>query len=829
MADVWAEIERAVEAGEPERVADLCLALDESERARHADAVRALFARWGGGSWMQPVARAAQTAVFGLGPPLPHGGFDQYVPPEDRLEALVRARPRDWRDAWARWAVRRGHWHRFVTWSVLRSLIRDGQCHKPAGDDYTQLMLNALAEAPDATEALRADPDDAWAPFHASLDVLRWGPFDAWQSAMVALTAEGTFPRDRLIDETLRTLGDVTDAGVAKWLMTFHDRQIVPTADELAARLEIYLRWLESQRDAMIGFALVHLLRLDRAHAIDGRLLLERLPRAVATPARTHAKRAVTLVGRVLDRAPELASDGRDLLNLALGHSAVDVQEAAFKLYERHELAVPPELVASLDPGLRMRLPGQAASDAVAVAVPPPSLLDPPRLLAANEITPVADVEELLALAAVLVERPDDPDELERFADGLSRLCDEPVDAGRRRALLQRARPKAAVVAAYVEPMVCAWLAPDERRYSVGWAGPTDALGRRLSALMDRVRERRADVLLSAPTHRGGFLDPEVLRARLDRAHTVEDNDLAQAMLRLPRSETVSLARWSEAEMPASHDSARIIAAPDSIDPEPPPEGDAVHGMSYEPGAPASPARLLMSWEGVFALAAAAGVPNQRWLSLVWPDRREHYFTFVWNSVWDSHHEVVRRDRLDAALLTMLEPDEPLGPLALRLLALGLHQSTGTGFLATDVVVEAIATRRLPVEPLAHELVASLSWRTATPNRLRASLASAAEAGPLHAHEVQRMLEVMLGALDEPSSQIDGLVDLLRWLAQDANARVEDPAARAFLESFSPRSKTGKLAAAALAVEGTGAARSIEAAAAVGEAERERTLRWGSR
>lgn len=70
-------------------------------------------------------------------------------------------------------------------------------------------------------------------------------------------------------------------------------------------------------------------------------------------------------------------------------------------------------------------------------------------------------------------------------------------------------------------------------------------------------------------------------------------------------------------------------------------------------------------------------------------------------------------------------------------------------------------------------------------------------------------------------------LDLLRRLAQEADARVPDPAARVWLETVTPGSKSGRLARAALDVTGDGAARSVDAAAAVAEAERERAQRWG--
>ena len=55
-------------------------------------------------------------------------------------------------------------------------------------------------------------------------------------------------------------------------------------------------------------------------------------------------------------------------------------------------------------------------------------------------LTPVADVDELLALTSRLLEGLDDPDEFERFADGLVRFAGEPIPNGRQTALKRRAK-----------------------------------------------------------------------------------------------------------------------------------------------------------------------------------------------------------------------------------------------------------------------------------------------------------------------------------------------------------------------------------------------------
>lgn len=885
MADVWEEIERAVEAGDAERVADLCLPLDEDERERLADRGQALLERLSEGTWMNPVPRAAQTARFGLGPPLPSSGYDPFEPPPGRLEALVRSRPRPWRDAWAEWAVRRGHQDRVATWHTLRSLVRDGQCETPANGRYGVLLVVALRDLEQSWSALRRDPpahdwmaryaradpppyEDAVSMLRDDPDVLAgvvWWPFrfprydgwDAWERALVALAAKGAVPRDRLIDETLAAIGRDPDPATTKRWIAFHDRLVKPSADELAARQAVYLRWLESDRDALVGFALASVLRLDRSVPVDGRTLLERLGGAVAIRAKTHAKRAVTLVGRVMDREPLLADDCAEVLAEGLGHPAAEVQEAVVETVERHAEAFPRERLADLaavaDPAVRARLerlsgPAAEGPAAVAVAVPRPSVVGP-RLVPSSAITPVADVEELLELASLLLEGLDDPDEYERFVDGISRLCDAPVSKGRRTALVRRADRRRNHVAAYAERLVLSWLAPDpERPGSLGWNGPTEALGRRLTALMRRVARAQPDVLLSAPTHRGGFLDPEVLCERLERAREVEDHDLAQALLRLPRlglervasigGEAGAVARGAltgegpagTVALPASWDTARVLADPAAI--EIVPAADPNQGFGgYRPGASVSPARKLAEGETVWDAPAAAGTPVQRWLALVWPGRRELFYDAVRHAAWwmqSDWRKAFPADRVGAALATMAYPDETLGPNALGILAPALGAEGELRLRATDVVIDAIATRRLDPVALGRALTVVDRWQAAKPSRLAAALEPVATCGALHAHELQLALEAMLGALGDQRPQIIGLVDLLRRLAQDADAAVTDPAARAWLESTSRSSKTGRLARAALDVRGDGAARSIEAAAAAKEADRERALRWSA-
>jgi hypothetical protein len=875
VADLWPDVEQAVLAGDVDRVVGLCLGLDEQARAALAEPAKTL-ARQHRYPMDSPVVQAAQTALLSVGPPPPieRGERDLFRhPAHQHLEAVVLSRPRAWRDAWAQAAVGHAHWASAPTWATLRALLRAGACTRPEGDGYPWLLLHAMqcladgvaCKAGDVATALRDDPEvleqDIWAAFRIAADN-SW-LFDALQRALVELAGDGSIERGTLVDETLVAIARTDDPGTGRRVMAFHDRVLKPTPAELADRQQTYLRWLDSDRDALVGFGLANIARLGRRADLDGRDLLERLGPLVALRSKAHAKRAVVLAERVVEQAPGLAATGLSIVADALAHDSAEVQDAALGVLERHGAVIDPvalrAFVDVVDPGLAERLSRLAGTSTsverspAAVAVPPASIVDPdrvPRLLPVLAIEPVADVEELVELAARLLEGLDDADEAERFVGGVSRLCGHDVPSGRRTAVLRRAKRRNDPIAVLVR----AWLGWDgEHPPSIGWTGPTEGLGRRLTAVARRIVDGREYVLLSAPTHRGGFVDPVVLANRLERTEFVDDHDLAQALLRLPVQERATglqavaagagePARIAEAllagrvqapadaTLPAAWDSAVVIAAPDQVVLEVRAPEDPWHGYSYGPGTPCSPARHLAAFEPLTAVSSADGRLLQRWLATVWPCRRDLYFGTVlrtlrswWRSVVNTRQ---RQDRLLAAFDVMRQLDEPLGPYALELLALGVLASDDNRLAAAEVVADAIATRRLDPGALGRAIAFEAVRPDAVPNRVGTTLRDVADLGALHALEVQQVLEATLAGLGDHQPSMVAAVDLLRRLSVEADARVSNEAARAWLDRLAPSSKSGRLARSALAVAGDGAARSVEAAAAVGEAQRERAARW---
>ena len=864
-----------MQAGDAARVVELCMPLDEESRARLTEQAVALAQRQ---KFRSGGARAADVAALCVGPPLID--VNPWTLDHETVAAAVRSRPRGWRDEWAAWWVRRNP---DAAWSPVRALIRAGDCDEPPDDDYAQAMVYGIAALAyerggyeKVADVLRDEREllerDVWRIFQApSLWAAgyyghgndpRW---TAWSQALVELAADGLLPRDRLVAETVGALRREADPSALRGLALFHDRFLAPTQRELAAHADDYLGLLDSGHDARIGFALKHLTALDREAPVDGRALIERLPPVMALRSKAHVRRALALLDRVLRREPALVPDGLELALDALGHDAVEVQAAAAGVLERHAAALDADrrqrlatLAAALDPAVRARVERFAAVErpaatVAAVAVPPPAVIDPdavPRALPTTALAPVEDVDELLELASVVLERGDDPDEVERFIDGVSRLCDRPVAAGRANALLKRVGRRRTTVGSQRHKIAFHWLKPGADVMALGWVGPTASLDGRLRALCQRLNARRPAVMLSAPTHLGGFVDPLALARRLEQAELVEDHDLAQALVRLPAhgraaglariagadGETAAIARAALGDgrpppaeritLPASWDAAGVLVDPGSVAFDPPPQGMRV---SYKPGEPLSPARLLARSETLWDVAAGNGLGVQRLLALVWPGRREVYYEGVVRALWYRLlGRVQREQRITAALTTMLYPDETLGRRARQVLAQALQAPDANRLLATDVVVDAIATRRLVPEAMGRALARSLEWSGAPPDRLAASLSPVAGHSALHAHELQRILESMLASLGDAQPRMPAVLDLLRRLAQDADARVTDEGARAALERFGGRSPSARAARAALRVTGDGAARSVEAAAAANAADRERALRWSS-
>ena len=699
-----------------------------------------------------------------------------------------------------------------------------------------------------------------------------WHPHgvQTWPDALRELAADGTIPRDRLLDETLAALRRDFSAHNSRWYHKLHET-LEPTPEEQLARLDELLALLASADPAVVGFALRALGRLERARLLPADRLLEAIEPALLLPVKGHASRAVKLVARVLKRDAGLARIAAPALLQALAHESRDVQELVVDVLERHQDALGDDdrarlavAAADVDPALRPRVAAIAGSAAAPVSTGPAVPVagrrsfdwDRPRLTG-PALTPPAGAAELLDRIAIALERQDDACEIELLLDGISRLRRAEVDRGRAHAVVERALALSPVWERQVgfnhardalAVAILRWLGGRRhRKVQLGWTGrsPRESIALRIRELVDDLPGGKPRQLLSAPTHAGGWIDPDEAVRRVaglggDRPPPM---DLAQLVLRLApdrrddaraasaavRGEAAAVLAHALGGQPRRPLRSRLkvawAAAEHARDPgrfeiprRPPADRDAMRASWFRREVPkvdpASPADLLVleeSWWG--------WEPNgiERWLTTVWPANREGVFDIVVRRLWINAG--TREYGIGDVLEVLLDPAEPIGDQAALAVALALGSADITErALGTDVAIAALNTRRLDGETLGTKFVLMLRRQeAAVPARWAVTLADVAAAGPLEAHDVQLAVEKILAAAnDDDRRRLLGLVDLLRRLAVAADAAVTNPRARDWLAALSPGSKIGRAGREALAASGDGAARSRAAAAQAG-------------
>ncbi len=530
-----------------------------------------------------------------------------------------------------------------------------------------------------------------------------------------------------------------------------------------------------------------------------------------------------------------------------------------------------------------------------------------PRLDPDATLAPITEVDELIDVAAAALETPEESaDDAERVLDALSRLARErPDDLGKRAGPLRKRAQQlldrhqfgepfrghtltadvAGVVIAWVDR---AWPRVAKKEPSKQTAARTlmELLGQRSRAVAARLIAGEAAPLLSAPTHRGGFIAAPSLVERvaaLDAAKREADpTDAALALLRLaPDRREAALASaaklagelgravryalggrrgkigplaalWcsaARARVPGGDDPT-VSATHDGLGP------DGARAARYTPAIRARKSgRYTFRWlelarepsppakSDPFAAApmlhragfederdAPGGwsIASYRWASLAWPLGRE---------AWAALGAVALAHNLDwggaewenrVYLEHLVAPDADLGPMAALLLALGLAaKEPGESGLATDIAIAAIEDGRADGETLGAAMAFLVPTGIVLFARWAKTLAEVARVSPLHAWVIQDAIERALpdDAKESPRDRA-ALVELLRELAIDAERAITRPGARAFLESLRGSSKAARAARATLAAEGDGAERGRAAMLAALQGRVERAERW---
>jgi hypothetical protein len=468
--DMPGPIAEAVQAGDQKEICNLLSGLSEPQRRALArPALR----------YMREISafdeRASGLALVVLGTALPSelGRLPEYFPGlhakavVDVLRQRKAVDPSRWVDMLL--AVRH--------WRVVRRLVREGMVPKPDHAAYTSLMVQYLAGGP--YPYLKADSDllqdEVWRIFEVEGGPQRsLATADSrysrgrWGRALKQLSQEGLISRDRLLDATLSALGRDFSKYEAAWFSRFH-QLMAPTLEESAARASEYAELLHSSTDTSLAVAMKELQRLCAAGQLD----LSHLDGHTDSVLRGGPLGAARGLIRVLDQLARKGGPGQQIALAAaagLGHQSVDIQEAALTLVLRTgdpgepglrailmglaphtsssvavqlqpqlDVAVPVAAVAP-QPGLEelrrqiAELPEKWAAlaglpDAVialeAGQEPQAVTLDlarVPVLAGAEQIDQLDDLEQVIELAARVLEDASDPIEVELVMDGISRF-----------------------------------------------------------------------------------------------------------------------------------------------------------------------------------------------------------------------------------------------------------------------------------------------------------------------------------------------------------------------------------------------------------------------
>ena len=565
--------------------------------------------------WNSPTTRRARLALFALGPLSVVKRSDFYLGPEDQmvLRRIILDRRPAWLDDWIAHDLER-EWH-LLDFATLRTWIRSGVCAKPEVDGYYRMFASHLmrvreygrdAPAPPLlSRQLLDDPgllDDIPSLFRVeniAFNTNSWlqpqagRVYETWPEALVQLSAQGHVERGRLFDLTLEGL---TRDLKHNQLSGFHGlyRRLSPMPEELQRHQPRLIGLLCHPVGHVAKFAIEMLADIEKRGALDAGAVLREMPIVLTGEGKGNAVASLKLIGRILARRKDDDPKALSAVCEALRHANADVQGQALALLEanaarldatqRAVIGDAAQYVAATNRDRAMALAGEGgasaapASDAldattVAPYQPISDDINQQTVLADEDrIRPIATTDELLGAIRHAIEVVDSPDEVERIVDAISRLAgDWPLGDLSAPVLHRLKNPRGAtkgLVASYgstaglaLLDLIYTWLTgrlhrtrTGERAYYVS----EDAfapMAARLGAIAERVSRRLPCALLSAPTHKGGWIDPlvwvERLRAVQGQAGVAESLDLRLSLLRLaPDNRTVALARSADLVKP---------------------------------------------------------------------------------------------------------------------------------------------------------------------------------------------------------------------------------------------------------------------------------------
>lgn len=419
--------------------------------------------------------------------------------------------------------------------------------------------------------------------------------WETWPDALIKLSSQGHIDRNRLL--TLALDGLTLDLKQNQ-LSGFHGlyKRMAPTADELSGHQQNYIDILCHPVGHVAKFAIEMLGDVEKQGLLDTCRVLTEIQTVFLCEGKGNAVAALKLIGRVINRQKEAGFEALEAVCEALRHVHADVQAQALDLLEKNKgrlseghistLTQAEAFVAASNRQKLGRLVQQIAEINGALAEPannadaaqlhnlPATSSEPISPSAYAPITgdindqqvlfdeawivPIKTVDELIQTMLHAVEVVDSPDEVERIIDAICQLAGERgADFDAKVApLLHRIQQgrvggnsmvlgRAGLGLAFMD-LIYTWLTgqfyrtPEKKDQYSQYYDEVDAfvpVSAHLRVLTERVAQKQNFTRLSAPTHKGGWIDPLVWIERLldvATGHAVVDGmDFRLSLLRL--------------------------------------------------------------------------------------------------------------------------------------------------------------------------------------------------------------------------------------------------------------------------------------------------------
>lgn len=737
--------------------------------------------------------------------------------------------------------------------------------------------------------------------------------FDKWKDTFCELILEGTIPKEKVFDGCFSALSRNFSDHQSKWFVQLLERMIekLSISEQELIGDQRFLALLDHDHSSPRGLGLKILERLLKSDSVKLDGIAARLNSTLRESAKTKPKKAIALLATMLRKRPDLRNEIFESLLTALEHEAVEIQNAALDLLLECNAFENPtirdavlERSSLLASSVQKRIPGGNAPK-IAAKQQEDSFSEQLEMVFVREpIEPIRTFDELLDSATCLIESANDRDEIERFLDGVSRLgTEKPVGFEKMTApLLKRMLKSLGTdqntytsddtaksldvfppftgenIAADCFFIVLAWIVgevpqhkkiPTKNKKTI--LSEVSILGKRwihwspydndegcpaywifsghAKALAQQVVQGVSRHRLSAPTHRGGWIDPTVFVQRLTEAYESkivhEDIDRVLALLRLDlqgreealklldakikkRDEYVQAVRYAlgaakckigktahywiaagRSRLPFEDIEALEKAFPDY---GPDAGRAAVYSLKERDGyqmivpcEPTSRKRIELALFPTVALHASntydymdARQEND-WKLCVWPSNPDPAI----GAAIQSHFEY-QNDNYDTGFIPYLEvlqkSEIAIRKISAAAIFVGLTMKyAAIPMAATDTMILAISQGRLKEQPVLEAVRELLATGLMTPSRWLKPLQIVAEQSPKHALLVMNLLEGIIPHLDLRT--LGGFLELLHEIAITQERPIRSEECLKFLTSLKGSGKAAKLAKKLLEIQ----------------------------